>query len=149
IYICASIKSDPASRRNLLYINQGLNADSIPVFREMAEAYNLADTGLSVHAAFFDYDNDGDLDMYLANTQLSGREGVRMFNANNTQVTLIDFDRRLRNDGNGEGGQPVFSDVTNEAGITGSGYALGLVVSDVNKDGWKDIYVANDFFTGD
>ncbi len=64
MYVCATIKKDPELRKNLLYVNQGLNAKKIPVFKEMAAAYGLADTSFSVHAAFFDYDNDGDLDMY-------------------------------------------------------------------------------------
>ncbi|MEO5593348.1 MAG: FG-GAP-like repeat-containing protein, partial [Chitinophagaceae bacterium] len=70
IYVCTTIKKNTDERKNLLYINQGLNKDGIPVFKEMAAAYGLADTSYSVHAAFFDYDNDGDLDMYLVTTRL-------------------------------------------------------------------------------
>ncbi|MEO6452537.1 MAG: VCBS repeat-containing protein, partial [Ginsengibacter sp.] len=68
IYVCATIKKNPEQRRNLLYINQGINKEGVPVFKEMAKEYQLDDTSLSVHAAFFDYDNDGDLDMYLVTT---------------------------------------------------------------------------------
>ncbi|MEO5998811.1 MAG: VCBS repeat-containing protein [Chitinophagaceae bacterium] len=68
IYVCATISKSQIRRANLLYINQGLNTDGLPVFKEMAKEYNLADTGYSVHAAFFDYDRDGDLDMYLVTT---------------------------------------------------------------------------------
>ena len=74
IYLCVSIKKDPRQRTNLLYVNQGLNKDGVPVFKEMAAEYGLADTSYSVQAAFFDYDNDGDLDMYLVTTKLAQRD---------------------------------------------------------------------------
>ena len=76
IYVCASIKKDPAQRTNLFYINQGNDKNGVPVFKEMAKEYDLADTGFSVHAAFFDYDNDGDLDMYLVHTKLAKRNSA-------------------------------------------------------------------------
>ncbi len=65
IYVCATIRNNPEQRRNLLYINQGLDKNGIPHFKEMAREYGLGDTLYSTMAAFFDYDNDGDLDMYL------------------------------------------------------------------------------------
>lgn len=86
IYVCTSINRDPAQRANLLYINQGLQANGLPLFKEMAKEYNLADTGYSVHAPFFDYDNDGDLDMYLLNTKLAERNGTR-FDEASTRIT--------------------------------------------------------------
>ncbi len=66
IYVCASILPDPKKRENLLYINQGPDKDGIPHFKEMAAEYGLNDTTQTTMAAFFDYDNDGDLDVYLA-----------------------------------------------------------------------------------
>ena len=71
IYVCATIKNNPELRRNLLYINQGLDKNGIPHFKEMAREYGLADTLYSTMAEFFDYDNDGDLDMYLNDQQHS------------------------------------------------------------------------------
>src|SRR5882724_7590237 len=65
IYVCATIKKDPQQRKNLLYINQGNDDKGIPHFKEMAAAYGFTDTVHSTMAAFFDFDNDGDLDMYL------------------------------------------------------------------------------------
>ncbi len=143
IYVCVAGKVPPTERANLLFVNQGLNDQGVPTFEEKAEAYGIADTGYSVHAAFFDYDRDGDLDLYvLTNT-------VEDFNRNDirprkTEGQARSTDRLYRNNGDG-----TFTDVSEEAGITIEGYGLGLVVSDINKDGWPDIYVANDFITND
>ncbi|HRP57806.1 VCBS repeat-containing protein [Agriterribacter sp.] len=149
IYVCATIAKDPLKRKNLLYINQGLNDHNIPVFKEMAESYGLADTALSVHAAFFDFDNDGDLDMYLANTRLAGRNSALFFNDNTGDTLKDDYDKLYRNDWSEALQHPVFTDISEAAGIGAHGFALGLVVADINEDGWKDIYVANDFFSDD
>jgi hypothetical protein len=148
IYVCTTIKTDPQQRRNLLYINQGLNNDKIPVFKEMAAAYGLADTSFSVHAAFFDYDNDGDLDLYLVTTKLAKRESVS-FNANIINNSDADVDKLFRNDWNDSLKHPVFTDVSKQAGINEHGYGLGVAVVDINKDGWKDVFVTNDFFGSD
>jgi hypothetical protein len=149
IYVCTTIKKDPAQRKNLLYINQGLK-DNIPVFTEMAHAYKLDDTSHSVHAAFFDYDNDGDLDMFLATTKPAGRSSTQFFSSNiDSLASLIDIDKLYRNDFNESLKHPVFTDVSKQAGITDHGFALGLAIADINKDGWKDIYVTNDFYSND
>ena len=148
IYICATLKKNPDDRKNVLYINQGLNANKIPVFKEMAAEYNLADTSHSVHAAFFDYDNDGDLDMYLATTKPAGRNATQ-FSSNYADTLKIDIDKLYRNDWVDSVKHPVFTDVSKQAGLTEIGFALGLAVADLNKDGWKDVYVTNDFFTSD
>lgn len=148
IYVCTTIKKDPAQRRNLLYINQGLNNQHIPVFKEMAAAYGLADTSYSVHAAFFDYDNDGDLDMYLVTTRLAQRDAIR-FNNNQGDISHMDVDKLFRNDHNIALHHPVFTDVSIQAGIVHPGFGLGINIADINRDGWKDIYVTNDFFGSD
>jgi hypothetical protein len=148
IYVCNTLKKNPEARKNLLYINQGLNADKIPVFKEMSAEYNLADTSHSVHAAFFDYDNDGDLDVYLATTRLAGRSAAQ-FSSNYADTIKMDIDKLLRNDWDSSLKHPVFTDVSKQAGINDVGFALGLVVADLNKDGWKDVYVTNDFFSSD
>ena len=148
IYVCATIKKNPEKRKNLLYINQGLNKDGIPVFKEMAKEYNLADTGYSVQAAFFDYDNDGDLDMYLEQTKLAQRNSVN-FSTNYNDTSNADVDKLFRNDWNADLKHPVFTDVSKEAGIKETGYGLGLSIADINNDGWKDIYVTNDFYGND
>ncbi|MBL7697520.1 MAG: VCBS repeat-containing protein, partial [Chitinophagaceae bacterium] len=149
IYISNTIKSDPLQRRNLLYINKGANAAGIPVFKEMAAEYGLADTSLSVQAAFFDYDNDGDLDLYLMTTRIAKREGARFFSNNFGDSVQIDVDRLFRNDWSDSLQHPFFTDVSKPAGIVHPGFGLGLSIADINKDGWKDIYVTNDFYGSD
>ncbi|MEP7143696.1 MAG: CRTAC1 family protein, partial [Ferruginibacter sp.] len=149
IYVCATIKKNPEQRKNLLYINQGLNKDGIPTFKEIAKEYNLADTSLSVHAAFFDYDNDGDLDMYLVTTRLTQRDATQFVNNNTGDTSKNDYDKLFRNDWNDSLKHPVFTDVSAKAGITHHGYGLGVAIADINQDGWKDVYVTNDFYGSD
>jgi hypothetical protein len=148
IYVCATIRTNPEERKNLLYINQGLNKDSIPVFEEMAAEYGLADTSFSVQAAFFDSDNDGDLDMYLLTTKLAKRAAAD-FSGNRLETDQSDVDKLFRNDWNDSLQHPVFTDISKESGIHHPGYGLGISVADINLDGWKDIYIANDFFGSD
>jgi len=148
IYVCASIKKDASLRANLFYINQGNDKNGVPVFKEMAKEYNLADTGFSVHAAFFDYDNDGDLDMYLVNTKLAQRNSTR-FDGGKIENKEMLSDKLYRNEWSDSLGHPFFRDVSKQAGIHDDGYGLGIAIADFNNDGWKDIYVTNDFFTSD
>lgn len=143
IYVCVLGKDLTHPAKNLLFINQ-----HNLTFKEEAEEYGLAYTGYSTQAVFLDYDRDGDLDMYLVNYLLgthtnfiTPRDRSGRFPAN---------DRLFRNDGYSKTkGHPVFSDVTLQAGIRDDGYGLGVTVSDVNNDGWPDIYVANDFLSND
>ena len=146
IYICTYGKNLVTRSPNLLFINLG-NLQ----FKELAASYGLADTGYSSQAAFLDYDRDGDLDMYLANYSFNSTNT----SANNivsidTSGKSIANDRLYRNDGDvSQKGHPVFTDVSLEAGIKEDGYGLGVSVSDINNDGWPDIYVANDFISND
>ena len=146
IYVCATINRDPQKRRNMLYINQGKQADNIPRFKDMAAEYGLADTSYSVHAAFLDYDGDGDLDMYLVTTKLAKRSST---NFTTKDTSNMDMDKLFRNDWNAKLNHPVFTDVSKEAGINEHGFGLGVAITDINRDGWKDIYVTNDFFGSD
>ncbi|MDN3658676.1 VCBS repeat-containing protein, partial [Ferruginibacter paludis] len=140
IYVCNSgdIKGD--NKQNELYINNGNNT-----FTERAEEYGLADKGYSTHAAFFDFDHDGDLDLFLLNNSF---KAIGSFNLQQNERNVRDSlggHKFFRND-NGH-----FTDISAAAGIYGSviGFGLGVTVGDVNGDGWQDIYVSNDFFERD
>ena len=148
IYVCNTLNGKAALRRNLLYINQGNDENLVPHFIEMAEAYNLADTSHSSHAQFFDYDNDGDLDVFI---------GVNLIEDKypNAFIKLINdgsdpnCDNLFQNNGTDSLGHPVFTDVSLEAGIVHNGYSHSTLVFDFNNDGWQDIYVANDYESND
>jgi enediyne biosynthesis protein E4 len=144
IYVSVFGKDLSTRSGNLLFINQGNLS-----FKEQAEEYGLADSGYSSQAAFFDYDRDGDLDMYLANYLLSSYNTNSIFPRDRSGHSPAN-DRLFRNDGDSAKiGHPVFKDVSLQAGIKEDGFGLGLSVSDFNKDGWPDVYVANDFISND
>lgn len=144
VYVSVFGKNLQQKSTNLLFINQ-----HNLTFKEEAASYGLADTGYSTQAVFFDYDKDGDLDMYQANYLLNGQNANYIIPRNRTGNSPAN-DRLYRNDGNTAGtGHPVFTDVTKEAGILEDGFGLGVSVCDLNNDGWPDIYVANDFVSDD
>lgn len=128
---------------NLLYINNG---DA--TFKETSAAYGLDFSGLSTQSAFLDYDNDGDMDMYLLNHSVHTPRSYGSISVRLTQDS-ISGDRFYENKLNE--GETVFKDVTEASGIYSSalGYGLAIAISDVNKDGLLDIYVGNDFHEND
>ena len=148
IYVCNAGNIEGDDQKNELFINNG-----DLTFTEKAEEYNLANSGFTTHAAFFDYDKDGDLDVYMLNNSFIpvsslGYENKRNLRANNWNVpekVKGGGDKLLRND-NG-----IFNDVSEEANIYGSlvGFGLGVTIGDVNNDLYPDIYVSNDFFEHD
>lgn len=143
LYVCATTNPDSTLRRNMLFVNQGLNASGEPIFKEQAAQYKIDYDGHSVMAAFFDYDRDGDLDLYiLVNQKLTNVP--TNYRPKITDGSAANNDRLFRNEGNG-----TFQDVTIEAGIVYEGFGLGLSISDVNMDGWPDIYVSNDYLSND
>lgn len=150
IYVCASRNTDPLQRKNLLYINKGIDKNGFPVFNEEAEHYGLADTSYATQAAFFDYDNDGDLDMYLliANKIPKGQYPNK-YHPKNRKAARFNTDKLFRNDGFDVNSIPRFTDVSLEAGINLEGYGLGVNIVDINNDGWKDVFVSNDYITTD
>jgi enediyne biosynthesis protein E4 len=141
IYVCSSgnVEADP-DKKNELFINNGNLT-----FAEKGEEYGVADKGYTTHAAFFDYDKDGDLDLYVLNNSYQAIGSFNLRKNERTKRDVLGGDKLMRNDGN------RFVDVSEEAGIYGSviGFGLGVTVGDVNKDGWQDIYVSNDFFERD
>ena len=144
IYVCQAGRADPADRANELFINQGLDAHGVPTFKEMAKTFGIADEGWTTHAAFFDYDRDGYLDLFVVNN--SPRPVLSMGEQNTRAVRDSFGGERLYHNAHGH-----FEDVSAQAGIYGSeiGLGLGVAVSDFNRDGWPDLYVANDFFERD
>ena len=138
IYITVSGGAPESERANLLYINNGDNT-----FSEKANDFGLADTRQSMHSAFFDYDKDGDLDMYLLVNPAAYEHRVNSSSPRKLDGSSISNDRLYRNDGG------KFTDVTKEAGIVVEGYGLGVGISDINDDSWPDIYISNDFIGND
>ena len=144
LYVCnAGIRpGDP--RGNELFINNGVGTNGIPTFTERAAEYGLVDGGFSTHAAFFDYDRDGDLDMYLLNNSFMPVGRLQYANIRDQRDSL-GGQKLFRNDGK------RFVDVSEKAGIYGSliGFGLGITIGDVNDDNWPDIYISNDFYERD
>ena len=148
LYISVAGKdTNSAKRTNLLYINQGNDKNKNPHFKEMAKEYGLNDSGYNVQSAFFDYDHDGDLDCYILKNayEKTGRNNIRQKKINGEGPST---DRLYQNTGN-KNGHPFFKNVSALAGIIKEGYGLGLCISDINQDGWDDIYCANDFLSND
>lgn len=146
IYVCNSGSRD--QRGNQLYINQGIK-NGIPSYKEQAKEAGLEDGGFSTHAAFFDYDRDGDLDMYLLNNSFTPIDKLGYMNLRNERDNL-GGDKLFRND-SPTSTSIKFTDVSAEAGIFGSliGFGLGITIGDVNNDNWPDIYISNDFYERD
>ncbi|MGY3053425.1 hypothetical protein ACVWYG_001625 [Pedobacter sp. UYEF25] len=143
IYQCYSGKGDGDSRKNQLFINQGLDSQGIPIFKDEAESYGLADSSYSTQSYFFDYDRDGDLDLFLVNENPRALHDLddaviqELKKKSDPEVSS----KLFRND-NGH-----FKDVTKEAGLDRStlSYGLSAAIADVNGDGLQDIYVSNDY----
>jgi len=148
IYVCNTLNGNAAFRKNFLYINMGNNEKGIPLFEEMAEGYGLADTSHASHAQFFDYDLDGDLDLFIGVNWVEEKY-PHEFIEKRTGKEALNRDRLFRNDWNEKLGHPVFTDVAEEAGIQLDGYSHSTLIVDFNEDHYPDIYVANDFESDD
>lgn len=146
LYICKAGKVPVEQRRNKLFINQGLNEMQIPVFTEMAPEYGLDDPGYCTQAAFFDYNRDGLLDLFVVNYNV--RDDLARFDIKTIRNETDEFagDKLYRNNGDA-----TFTNVSEEAGIFQNpiGFGLSATISDLNMDGWPDIYVTNDYMERD
>ncbi|MBD0287770.1 MAG: VCBS repeat-containing protein, partial [Flavisolibacter sp.] len=150
IYVCYSGPLEKEQRTNELFINNGPSPSPSGegrgevTFTEKAAKMGVADAGYSTQAVFFDYDRDGDLDLFVIN---HNNKNLRNFDASfvKKMVDADAGDRLYRNDNN------VFTDVTTTAGIISNplGYGLGVSVTDINNDGWPDLYVTNDYVEED
>ena len=145
IYICRVGKYEVLNSHNQFLICKGINEKGIPVYEDRAKEYGLDFSGFSTQSLFFDYDLDGDLDMFLLNHSVhqNGMFGPRQ-NFIGTYDSLSG-DRIFRND------NTVFTDVTKQSGINSSviSYGLGIACADINLDGWPDLYAGNDFHEND
>src|SRR6185312_14838795 len=146
IYICRVGNHETLHSRNQFLICQGIDKNGVPFYKDEAKEYGLDFSGFSTQALFFDYDMDGDLDMYLLNHSIhqNGTFGPRKEKL--ASFNPLSGDRLFRNDGNNK-----FTDVSKEAGIHSSviGYGLGIGASDINLDGYPDLYIGNDFHEND
>jgi len=143
VYVCTAMKDEGNQRKNLLFVNQGLDENGVPIFQESASKYGIDDSGNSMNATFFDFDKDGYLDLYVLNNQQFHTLPTN-YRPKINDGSALSNDRLYHNNGDG-----TFTDVTLQAGIVYEGFGLGLAISDLNYDGWPDIHVSNDYLTND
>ncbi len=143
--IYVSVAGKWKDRKNILYVNQGLDEDGIPQFVNKAEEYGIADAGYTIQSVFFDYDKDGDLDLYVGNYEPTPFNYITNQYIQKTKTySEAASDHLYRNNGDGS-----FTDVSKEAGVQQFGLTIGLIANDFNNDGWTDLYVSNDFHSAD
>ena len=145
IYVCRVGYYESLRSKNQLLICTGIDKNGVPHYKDEALQYGLEFSGLSTQAAFFDYDLDGDLDMFLLNHSANGYTSLRVRKDYLKIENPLVGARLFRNEGN------RFSDATKESGINNSilGYGLGIAVADINMDGYPDVYIGNDFYEND
>lgn len=145
LYVCRVGKYEVLKSQNQFLICKGIDKNGVPFYEDEAKQLGVNFSGFSTQAAFFDYDGDGDLDMYLLNHSIhqNGTFGPRTLMS--STKSEVSGDHFYRND-NGR-----FTDITKELGINSSvlGYGLGISIADINMDGWPDIYIGNDFHEKD
>jgi enediyne biosynthesis protein E4 len=144
--VSSTNKTESSKRENILYVNQGVQ-NGVPVFKELSKEYGVNDNGFSEGAAFFDYDNDGDLDLYVLTNVID--DSPNYFRKKVIDGTYPNNDRLYENSYDAKLGHAVFKDVSKKAGILIEGFGLGINICDINRDGWKDIYVTNDYASDD
>jgi enediyne biosynthesis protein E4 len=145
IYVCRVGQYETLKSKNQFLICNGINKNGIPTYTDKANEYGLDFSGFSTQAAFFDYDMDGDLDMFLLNHSVHQNGTFKPRKEFLGTYNPLSGDQFYRNDGS------KFTNVTKETGINSSaiGYGLGIAVSDINLDGYPDMYIGNDFHEND
>lgn len=143
LYICVAGVGSSGNRKNIFFINQGIDENGVPHFIDNAVEMGLADEGYSTMAVFFDYDKDLDIDMYLLTNSMEGNQR-NMLKKISTDGNSESTDRFYINNGDG-----TFSNHSREAGILIEGFGLGVALCDINQDNWLDVYCANDFISND
>lgn len=145
IYICRVGRFKGLRGKNQLLVCQGIDKNGVPLYKDEADEYGIGFAGYSTQAAFFDFDLDGDLDLFLMNHPVTHEGNFAPRNNFSNTSDSLSGDRLYRNDNS------HFIDITASGGINSTkiGYGLGLCISDINMDGWPDIYVANDFHEND
>ena len=151
IYLCTVGGYKNFTGKNQLYINQGIKSNGAVAFIDQAQQYGVDHMGFSTQSAFLDFDRDGDLDMYLLCHSVHSSETYRDTGSTRIRDVMAGdkfFKNKMIDDVDPS---PVFSDISDEAGIIGgiAGYGLGIGVSDFDKNGYPDIYVGNDFHEND
>ena len=142
IYQCYSGNLPTEKRTNQLFVNQGNDENGIPIFKEMAEEFGIASNAPSTSASFFDFDLDGDLDLFLLNHNTQSIQNQDVSLTKKMLQEKHEAGSQLFENRNGK-----FVEITLEAGISSSSlpYGLGVAVADINQDGWPDIYIGNDY----
>jgi len=149
IYITATGHDKVANKTNQLFVNQGTDENGIPTFAEKAKEYGIADNSNSTNATFFDYDNDGDLDLFVIVNKMRPDQQPSRYRKKAKDGSSATTDKLYENVWNDGLGHPVFKDVGKAAGILTEGFSLGVNICDLNEDGWKDIYITNDYLSND
>lgn len=148
IYVCNTMIHDSSKLRDLLFINEGNDKDGIPQFFEKGTEYGITDDTHNSISTFFDYDKDGDLDLFVAvnfiDMQYPNQFITKIPDGKNPTRDIL-----YRNDFDSTLGHAVFKDVSMDAGIIWGGYSHSALIHDFNEDGYPDIYVANDYLSND
>ena len=149
MYITSSGHQSITDKTNLLLINQGNDAEGTPTFLDRAKAYGISSPSNDTNAAFFDYDNDEDLDLFIISNQMPPDNQPSRYRKKVRDGSSTTVDHLYQNNIDKTTGHPIYIEVSQDAGILIEGFSLGLNICDINEDGWKDIYITNDYLSND